>query len=142
VRDGKARGKEAREPPTTRQGPHGESDGAEESADRNAVHTGSIPMAQAPRLWKDGVQREAANQVPRERVSCPRALVSGRLGQWAQTRVKSCGYRRNGNRCFLVAPGRWTTGVEPCAVKAARTVLNGGLRHEVVSVIVVLDMMS
>jgi hypothetical protein len=31
---------------------------------------------------------------------------------------------------------------EPDAMKVARPVLNGGLRHEVVSVIVVLDMTS
>ena len=46
--------------------------------------------------------------------------------QWHQTRVNSCGCRRNGNRCFMGAPWRLTKGAEPCAVKAARTVLNGG----------------
>jgi hypothetical protein len=56
VREEKASGKEVRETPTTRQGPHGESDGAEESEDGNAVHTGSVPMAKAPSLWQYGVQ--------------------------------------------------------------------------------------
>ena len=57
VREVKASGQEVRETPTTRQGLHGESDGAEESADGHAVHTGRVPMAQAPRLWQYGVQR-------------------------------------------------------------------------------------
>ena len=37
---------------------------------------------------------------------------------------------------------RRTSGAAPDAVKAARPVLNGELRHEVVSVIVVLDLVS
>jgi hypothetical protein len=39
VRDVKARGKEVRETPTTRQGPHEEADGAEESARGKATYT-------------------------------------------------------------------------------------------------------
>ena len=87
---------------------------------------GILPMAKAPSLWKYGVQRESANKVPSERVSCPRALCSCRPAKWNQTRVKSCGCRRNGNRGFMGAPWRSTKGAEPCAVKAASTVLNGG----------------
>src|SRR5437899_2184230 len=48
------------------------------------------------------------------------------LAKWNETRVKSCGCRRNGNRCFMAAPWRLTKGAAPCAVQAARTVLNGG----------------
>ena len=87
---------------------------------------GRRPMAKAPRLWQYGGQRESANTGPSERVSCPRALFSCRPAQWHQTRVKSCGCRRNGNRGFMGAPWRSTKGAEPCAVKAASTVLNGG----------------
>ena len=87
---------------------------------------GIFPMATAPRLWKYGVQRESANKVPSERVSCPRALCSCMPAKWNQTRVNSWGCRRNGNRGFMVPPWRLTTGVEPDAVKAARPVLNGG----------------
>src|SRR5881409_50283 len=45
------------------------------------------------------------------------------LAKWNQTRVKSCGCRRNGNRCFIAAPWRLTKGAAPCAVKVARTVV-------------------
>jgi hypothetical protein len=48
VRDVKARGQEARETPTQRQGPHEESEGAEESADGHAVHTGHAPHGEGP----------------------------------------------------------------------------------------------
>jgi hypothetical protein len=48
VRDVKASGKAAREPPTQRQGPHEESDGAAESADGHAVHTGHDPHGAGP----------------------------------------------------------------------------------------------
>ncbi len=87
---------------------------------------GILPLAKAPRLWKYGVQRSSAHKVPSERVSGPREVFSWMPAQWHETRVKSCGCRRNGNRCFMVAPWRLTTGVEPDAVKAARPVLNGG----------------
>src|SRR5207244_4173474 len=53
-------------------------------------------------------------------------FCSGMLAQWHQTRGKSCGCRRNGHRCCMAAPWRWTKGAAPCAVQAARTVLNGG----------------
>ena len=69
---------------------------------------------------------EAAHNVPSERVSCPRAFFSCMPAKWNQTRVKSCECRRNGNRCFMGVPWRSTTGVEPDAVKAASSVLNGG----------------
>ena len=71
-------------------------------------------------------KEESAHTVPSERVSCPRALCSWMPAQWHQTRVKSWGCRRHGNRGFMGAPWRSTTGVEPDAVKAARPVLNGG----------------
>src|SRR2546428_5521230 len=87
---------------------------------------GTLPLAKAPSLWKYGVQRESANKVPSERVSCPREWFSCMPAKWDKTRVKSCGCRRNGNRCFMVAPWRLTKGVEPDAVKAASPVLNGG----------------
>ena len=54
-RDVKASGKEGRETPTQRQGPHGESDRAEESEDSNAVHTGSRPHGEGPsplEVWR------------------------------------------------------------------------------------------
>jgi len=48
VRDVKVSGKEARETPTTRQGPHEESEGAEESAHGKAVYTGMLPQGEGP----------------------------------------------------------------------------------------------
>src|SRR5215475_6876105 len=83
-------------------------------------------MAKAPSLWKDGVQRVVGEQsTPRTRKLSTRGF-SCMLVQWDQTRVKSCGCRRNGNRCFMAAPWRWTKGAAPDAVKAACPVLNGG----------------
>lgn len=90
---------------------------------------GILPMAQALRLWKYGVHRESANQVPSERVSCPRALLSWMPAQWHPTRVQSCGCRRNGNSGFMVAPWRSTKGVEPDAVQAARHRVAGECYH-------------
>jgi hypothetical protein len=58
-------------------------------------------MAQAPRLWKYGVQREVANKVPSERASCSRVLCSCMLATWDETQMNFCGGHRNGNRCFI-----------------------------------------
>src|SRR5262249_19572595 len=46
-RDVQARGQEGREPPTTRPGPHAESEGAEESAHGKTVSTGRSPWGGA-----------------------------------------------------------------------------------------------
>src|SRR5262249_12307662 len=45
---------------------------------------GMCPMAKAPSLGKDGVQRETANKVPSERASCPQEW---RLAKWDETRA-------------------------------------------------------
>ena len=87
---------------------------------------GTRPMAKAPSLWKYGGQRESAHKVPSERGSCPRAFFSWRPAPWPQTRGKACGCRRKGNRGFMGAPWRSTTGAESDAVQVARPVLNGG----------------
>ena len=87
---------------------------------------GTCPLAKAPSLWQEGVQRESAHKGPSERASCPRAFVSWRPAQGHPTRVQSCGCRRKGHRGFMGVPWRSTTGVEPEAVPAARPVLNGG----------------
>ena len=89
VRARKASGPEARAPPTTRQGPHGESEGAEEAAAGHAVPTGRVPRAQAPRLGQYGGQRETAHRVPRARGSWPRAVDAWRLAPGEQTQVQS-----------------------------------------------------
>ena len=63
-------------------------------------------MAKAPSLWKDGTKGTQRT----------RKLSTGNvLWSW-----------RNGNRRFMVRPWRPTKGAAPCAVKVARTVLNGG----------------
>src|SRR5262245_41553086 len=83
-------------------------------------------MAKAPSLWKYGVQRVVGEQsTPRTRKLSTRGF-SCMLVQWDQTRWKTCGCRRNGNRCFMAAPWRLTKGAAPDAVKAACPVLNGG----------------
>jgi hypothetical protein len=43
----------------------------------------------------------------------------------SSTDATSCEGHRNGSRCFMESPWRGTKGAEPCAVKAASTVLNG-----------------
>ena len=87
-------------------------------------------MAKAPNLWKYGGQRVVGEQsTQRTRKLCTRGFFfSCMLAKWNQTRVKSCGCHRKGNRCFMAAPWRVTKGAAPDAVKAARPVLNGGMR--------------
>ena len=87
---------------------------------------GILPLAKAPRLWKYGVQRGGGEQRTQRTRKLSTRDVSCRPAQWKETRVNSCGCRRKGNRGFMGAPWRSTTGVEPDAVKAARPVLNGG----------------
>ena len=88
---------------------------------------GTLPMAKAPSLWKYGVQRVVGEQsTQRTRKLSTRVSFSCMPGKWNQTRVNSCGCRRNGNRGFMVPPWRLTKGVEPDAVKVASPVLNGG----------------
>ena len=87
---------------------------------------GTLPTAKAPSLWKYGVQRVVGEQRTQRTRKLSTRDVSWRPAPWKTTRVNSCGGRRNGNRGCMVAPWRSTKGAEPCAVKAARTVLNGG----------------
>ena len=88
---------------------------------------GICSMAKAPSLWKYGVQRVVGEQsTQRTRKLSTRGFFSCMPAKWDETRVNSCGCRRNGNRCFMGAPWRLTKGAEPDAVKAARPVLNGG----------------
>ena len=87
---------------------------------------GILPLAKAPSLWKDGVQRVGGEQSTQRTRMLSTRDFSWMPAQWNETRVHSCGGRRNGNRCFMGAPWRSTTGAEPCAVKAASTVLHGG----------------
>lgn len=61
VRDGKASGQEAREPPTTRHGPHAESAGAEESARGQATSTRRRTDGEGPSPATRPAQRDLAN---------------------------------------------------------------------------------
>jgi hypothetical protein len=61
VRAGTARGEEAREPPTTRQGPHAESEGAEESARGKATATRRRPEGAGPEPVESRQQRSPAH---------------------------------------------------------------------------------
>jgi hypothetical protein len=78
---------------------------------------GDVPMAKAPSLRED---RSKGPQRTRK-LSTVYSVYAGEMSRDAS----------------WAPPWRRTAGVEPSAVKAARTVLNGGLRHEDVSVIVV-----
>jgi hypothetical protein len=126
-RDGQARGQEAREPPTTRQGPSGEAEGAEESEDGTAISPGRRPHGAGPApVAGRRTKRRRRTKSPANASAVHARFFSCRLAPGDETRVKSCGGRRHGNSGFMVAPWRGTKGVEPCAVQAARTVLNGG----------------
>ena len=63
-------------------------------------------MAKTPSLWKYGVPRVVGEQsTQRTRKLSTRVFFSWMPAKWNQTRVKSCGCRRNGNRCFMVSHG-------------------------------------
>ena len=99
-------GKSGRETPTKRQGPHGESDGAEESAHGKAVYTGSPPHGEGPSPVKRGKQRSPVN------AQAVHGWTPVELAKWEPT--------------LHGTPWRMITGAEPGAVNAARPVLNGG----------------
>jgi hypothetical protein len=83
VRDGKASGQEAREPPTTRQGPHAESEGAEESADGNAGHTGHAPQGEGPEpleVWRTKGGGDHSPQRTRQRFTSGVLVQVGDMG--------------------------------------------------------------
>jgi hypothetical protein len=99
VRDVKASGKAARETPTHRQGPHEESDGAEESADGHAVHTGHDPHGAGPSPL--AVCRTKVGGAPRTQRTRQhsRAQRSCMLAQGEETRMHFRGCHRNGHSC-------------------------------------------
>jgi transposase len=74
----------------------------------------------------EGEGGETVQRYPANAQAVHERFFSCRLAKWNQTRVKSCGCHRNGNRCFMVAPWRVTKGAAPDAVQAARPVLPGG----------------
>jgi hypothetical protein len=83
VREVKARGQEAREPPTQRQGPPDESEGAEESAAGPAVHTGHPPHGAGPSplaVWRTQGGGVPSPQRPRTLGTSPTLVPVGAMG--------------------------------------------------------------
>ena len=81
-------------------------------------------MAKAPSLWEEAVQRgdrEPRTQRTRKLSSAWRVCWRKRM----QHRGMPLCMRSQWKRTLHSLLGRWTKGVEPCAVKAACTVLNG-----------------
>jgi len=123
-RAGKARGQEAREPPTQRPGPHAAADGASESEAGTTVHTGPVPQGEGPEpVASRRTQGDGAPSTQRTRTRSTRVEVGAR---GCNPGARPWGGRRHGNRRCRGVPGRATKGVEPDAVTAARPVLNGG----------------
>jgi len=106
LRDVKGSEQEGRETPTTLQGLRQWRMGQRSRRTGKPSTPGRGRMAKAPRLWKDGVQRVVgAQSTQRTRKLSTRGFFSCMLAQWHQTRVQSCGCRRNGNSCFMAAHG-------------------------------------
>ena len=92
----------------------------------NAVPTGNTPLGEGPSPVEGRSTKGVGAQSTQRTRKLSTRDFSCMPAKWNQTRVKSCGCRRNGHRGFMGAPWRSTKGVEPDAVKVARPVLNGG----------------
>jgi hypothetical protein len=125
-REVKARGQEAREPPTKRPGPPAASEGASEAEPGQAVPPRRRTAGAGPAPL--GSRRTQRRQRPQDPANAPAVPCwEGRLAQEAaaqrQAAVKAVARATEASWCW-----RWrvTEGVAPCAVQAARTVRNGG----------------
>ena len=106
LKDAKGSGKEGRETPTTPPCLRKWRRGRRRLRTGKPSTRGVVPMAKPPRLWKYGVPRVVGEQrTQRTRKRSTRVFFSWMPATGHQTRVKSCGCRRHGNRCFMVSHG-------------------------------------